>query len=85
MIITRGLEEKFGYPLSKHTRQGYKQLKTKQICYAILMYVFICGQNCTYISGVVEVRHAVAQHVTRKRKVKVKVTPRQAYVGVQEM
>jgi hypothetical protein len=43
MIITRGLEEKFGYPLSKHTRQGYKQLKTKQICYATLMYMFICG------------------------------------------
>lgn len=85
MIITRGLEEKFGYPLSKHTRQGYKQLKTKQICYTILMCMFICGWNCTYISGVVEVRHAVAQHVTRQSRVKVKATPRQDYVGIQEM
>jgi len=39
------MEEKCGYPLSKHTRQGYKQLKTKQICYAILMYMYICGYN----------------------------------------
>jgi hypothetical protein len=85
MIITRGLEEKFGYPLSKHTRQGYKQLKTKQICYAILMYMFICGYNCTYISDVVEARHAVAEHVTRRCNVKVKVTPRQAYVGTEAM
>ena len=30
-------------------------------------------------------RHAVAQHVTRRRKVKVKVTPGQAYVGIEEM
>ena len=47
--------------------------------------VHVCGQNCTYISGVVEVRHAVAQHVKRRLKVKVKVTPRQAYVGIEEI